>query len=335
MSYPSTEEQIKNIVERAQRIKPVVLINTLTFNHKDYLRDTLDGFIMQKTDFPFVAVVHDDASTDGTTAILHEYAEKYPDIILPIFENENQYSKRDGSLSKIIRTVREGIGAKYIALCEGDDYWTNPLKLQKQVDFLETHPEYTLVAHNCLEIWTDGSRAPKPYRILESGDVTGLEIFKFYPFQTATLLFRKEIPTSEKYNKKYDYKILSNDKWLMMTCSYYGKVYCLGDIMSVYRRHASGMSFDNRNNRRMEGIIERWYYGNEFGPEISDYSNKYMTEALIEQFLIRLRLFQLSSSLEVIRTFNKYCNKDIITVTRAFIKQLSYFKPFKYLFHRN
>ncbi len=97
---------------------------------------------MQKTNFPFVAIVHDDASTDGTAAIIKEYAEKYPDIIKPIYETENQYSKRDGSLTRIMKEACEATGAKYIAMCEGDDYWTDPLKLQKQVDFLESHPDY-------------------------------------------------------------------------------------------------------------------------------------------------------------------------------------------------
>ncbi|MCM1139668.1 MAG: glycosyltransferase [Muribaculum sp.] len=103
---------------------------------------------MQKTDFPFVAIVHDDCSTDGSAAIIREYAEKYPDIIKPIFETENQYSKKDGTLNRIMIEVMEATGAKYVAFCEGDDYWIDPLKLKKQVDFLESHPEYGLVHTN-------------------------------------------------------------------------------------------------------------------------------------------------------------------------------------------
>ncbi|WP_455584552.1 glycosyltransferase [Bacteroides sp.] len=97
---------------------------------------------MQKTNFRFEAIVHDDASTDETAAIIREYAEKYPDIIKPIFETENQYSKHDGSIGRIIDEYTHG---KYVAMCEGDDYWIDPLKLQKQVDFLEIHNEYGLV----------------------------------------------------------------------------------------------------------------------------------------------------------------------------------------------
>lgn len=120
---------------------PLVTIRCITYNHEPYIRQCLEGFVMQKTNFPFEAIVHDDASTDGTAAIIREYAEKYPDIIKPIYETENQYSKHDGSLRKIMDAHMRG---KYIAICEGDDYWIDPLKLQKQVDLLENNPSVSL-----------------------------------------------------------------------------------------------------------------------------------------------------------------------------------------------
>lgn len=120
----------------------IVSIWCLTYNHEKYIRQCLDGFVMQKTNFRFEAIVHEDASTDGTAEIVREYAEKYPDIIKPIIETENQYSKKDGSLDRIME--KSCIG-KYVALCEGDDYWIDPMKLQKQVDFLEEHEDYGLV----------------------------------------------------------------------------------------------------------------------------------------------------------------------------------------------
>lgn len=119
----------------------MVSIRCLAYNHEPYIRQCLEGFIMQKTNFRFEAVVHDDASTDGTVAIIREYAEKYPNIIKPIYETQNQYSKHDGSLGRIMSAACTG---KYIAMCEGDDYWIDPYKLQKQVDFLETHLDYSM-----------------------------------------------------------------------------------------------------------------------------------------------------------------------------------------------
>lgn len=125
----------------------MVTIRCITYNHERYIRQCLEGFTMQKTNFRFEAIVHDDASTDGTANIIREYAEKYLDIIKPIFETENQYSKHDGSIARILNEHTHG---KYVAMCEGDDYWIDPLKLQKQVDFLENNPEYTMCFHNAV-----------------------------------------------------------------------------------------------------------------------------------------------------------------------------------------
>ncbi len=121
--------------------KPTVSIICLTYNHASYIRECLDGFLMQQTDFPYEVIIHDDASTDGTTEIIKEYATKYPDIIKPIIQTENQYSKhRDFGI--IINNCIKHSTAQYIAFCEGDDYWINDQKLQKQVKFLDENQDY-------------------------------------------------------------------------------------------------------------------------------------------------------------------------------------------------
>jgi len=122
--------------------KPFVSICCLAYNHEPYIRDCLDGFMIQQTNFDFEVLIHDDASTDKTAEIIREYEKKYPDIIKPIYQTENQYSKRVG-ITRVFQFPRAR--GKYIAMCEGDDYWTDPLKLQKQVDFLESNPDYGLV----------------------------------------------------------------------------------------------------------------------------------------------------------------------------------------------
>lgn len=118
--------------------KPVVSIVSLTYNHAPYIRECLDGFLMQKTDFPFEVIIHDDASTDGTSDIIREYAAKYPDIIKPIIQTENQYSKHRNFFKILTDVINHGQG-EYVALCEGDDYWTDENKLQKQFDVLESN----------------------------------------------------------------------------------------------------------------------------------------------------------------------------------------------------
>lgn len=141
----------------------MVTIRCITYNHEPYIRQCLEGFVMQKTNFRFEAIVHDDASTDGTAAIIEEYAKKYPDIIKPIFETENQYSKRDGSIRRIMNEHTHG---KYVAMCEGDDYWIDPLKLQKQVDFLENHNDYGLIYTNVDFYYQDQNTYKKKYLTL-------------------------------------------------------------------------------------------------------------------------------------------------------------------------
>ena len=119
------------------------------YNHEKYIRDALDGFVMQKTNFVYEILVHDDASTDTTADIIREYEAKYPELIKPIYQTENQYSKEEGLVGKIQRARALG---KYIAICEGDDFWTDPLKLQKQVDALEAHPEIDMCTHRASKV---------------------------------------------------------------------------------------------------------------------------------------------------------------------------------------
>ncbi|MBP3644874.1 MAG: glycosyltransferase [Clostridia bacterium] len=120
--------------------KPLVSICCTTFNHTRYLRQTLDSFLSQKCDFPFEILVHDDVSTDGTIEILKEYAAKYPEIVKPLFEEENQYSKGVPINETFNFPRAEG---KYIALCEGDDYWCDETKLQRQIAHMESDPGCT------------------------------------------------------------------------------------------------------------------------------------------------------------------------------------------------
>lgn len=116
-----------------------VAVQVLTYNQKDYIAQCLDGIVMQRTTFPFVAVVHDDASTDGTADIVRQYAERYPDIIHPILQTENQYSKGN-SPAKIVAEKINALNPKYKCIVDGDDYWTDADFLQVCYDWLEEHP---------------------------------------------------------------------------------------------------------------------------------------------------------------------------------------------------
>src|SRR5690554_4131282 len=127
---------------------PLVSISCITYNHAPYIRQCLEGFLMQQCDFEYEILIHDDASTDGTSDIIREYQEKYPNIIKPIIQTENQWSQ--GVRGIMARFNFPRAKGKYIALCEGDDYWTDPLKLQKQVDFLEENENYSFCFHDAI-----------------------------------------------------------------------------------------------------------------------------------------------------------------------------------------
>ena len=127
---------------------PLVSICCNTFNHERYIRDALEGFVSQKTDFDIEILVYDDASTDATADIIREYEAKYPHLLKPIYQTVNQYSQ---GLAPGHQNRARATG-KYIAMCEGDDYWIDPLKLQKQVDYMEAHPD-------CTFCFTNGYRA--------------------------------------------------------------------------------------------------------------------------------------------------------------------------------
>lgn len=216
----------------------MVSIRCLVYNHEPYLRQCLDGFVMQQTNFRFEAIVHDDASTDGSAAIIREYAAKYPDIIKPIYETENLYSKRDGSLRRIINAHTRG---KYVASCEGDDYWTDPLKLQKQVDFLDANPGFSMCTHrfHILEQETQQIREDWNGRF-KDGFVYDMEHFMArytWVTQPLTLLYRRTAIDWDEYSR---YKN-SKDVTLMYNLLKQGKGLLMPEFMGVYRVHQGGV----------------------------------------------------------------------------------------------
>lgn len=203
----------------------LVSIWCTAYNHESYIRQCLEGFVMQKTNFKFEAIVHDDASTDSTAAIIMEYAEKYPDIIQPIFQIENQYSQKHINMMQTFFMPRAK--GKYIALCEGDDYWTDPYKLQRQVDFLENHHDYSLSAENALRLYLSTNKVEK-FSDRDSGDVLVDELIIIRQFATASVLFRKKALVIPDNVNVYDTFL-----WCLIAQS--GKIHYLDIVSSVYR----------------------------------------------------------------------------------------------------
>lgn len=216
----------------------VVSIQCLAYNHAPYIRQCLDGFVMQKTNFRFEAIVHDDASTDGTQDIIREYEKKYPDIIKPIYQKENQYSK--GIPGYITNLITQQCKGKYIAICEGDDYWIDCNKLQLQVDFLETHPDYTMYLHNAIIRFQDSDAPDRLMSNFVTGDIDTKTLFEKWHLPLASVLFKRSILDSNEY------KELSKDVHggflLFLVSAKVGKIYGLSKCLSVYRKNRGGAS---------------------------------------------------------------------------------------------
>ncbi len=213
---------------------PKVSILCACYNHENFIRDTLNGFIIQKTNFQFEIIAHDDASTDGTKQILIEYETKYPDIFRNIYQSENQYSKKNGDVSRIHLTAAKG---KYIALCEGDDYWTDPLKLQKQVDFLEKNPDFILTCGNIIDL-IEPTKEIVRHPIIE-GEFSFDDLIKKSYVSTLTTVFRNS-PFPEDY-WSYASKIHSGDYPIYFMLLQQGKLKVFPDVFGCYRRHSQGV----------------------------------------------------------------------------------------------
>ena len=144
--------------EWAEGTLPILHIRTMTYMHENFIRECIEGILMQKTTFPVQVLIHDDASTDKTAEIVKEYELKYPKLIKAYYQEANTYSKIDkNERTKLREAFNNWRTGKYEAICEGDDYWTDPLKLQKQVNFLEANPDYVICYHDVKAINEVGS----------------------------------------------------------------------------------------------------------------------------------------------------------------------------------
>lgn len=222
---------------------PLVTIQCMAYNHEPYIRQCLAGFVMQRTNFRFEAIVHDDASTDGTAAIIKEFAEKYPEIIKPIFEKENLYSKGDGS---ILQVMEENSCGKYVAICEGDDYWIDPLKLQKQVDFLEQNLHFSLVYTDYIVENEKGERllVRKPDFI--SGKCTERLLQGENPIATLTVMYRQEYMTDYiEFLRNIPFRLLFDDKVRWIWHSTKGMIGFINEKTSVRRVLRESASFSD------------------------------------------------------------------------------------------
>lgn len=268
--------------------KPLVSIRTSTYNHGPYIKQCIEGVLMQKTNFPFEYIIGEDFSTDETREIVFEYARKFPNVIRVITADYNVGSKANGR--RCINACR----GKYMAICEGDDYWVDPLKLQKQVDFLEKNPEYSMCFHNALVHWENNKFPDVTFACLEDRDYTGEEIYCNWIVPTASVVFRKECLGGVYKERVKNPSILYGDIILFLSLIEKGKVHAFPEIMSVYRRHEGGAVYGVNIQRIIKKIDHDRFIGNDFNGRYRKYSKRIRNLSciyLFSYYLLRFRIF--------------------------------------------
>lgn len=216
-----------------------VSISCITFNHAPFIHKCLEGFLMQQVNFPLEVLIHDDASTDGTQEIIAAFQQKYPEVIFPLLQNANQYQRGVRGMNARFNFPRAR--GKYIALCEGDDYWTDPLKLQKQVDFLEKNPDVVLCGHDSVLVnKNDEIIQTTALEERQKKDCSGLDLQKCFGILTQTMCFRN-MP-GLKAMPKQAFEISNGDKFLISFLGQFGSYKYMSEVKpSAYRLHDGGV----------------------------------------------------------------------------------------------
>lgn len=239
------------IVDKKKEI--LVSIICIAYNHEKYIRFALNGFLMQKTNFKYEILVHDDASTDNTAMILKEYQDKYPDLIHVVYQKENQHSKGNSPIMILLEQAR----GKYLAFCEGDDYWIDDKKLQRQVDFLINNIEYGAIYHNVdivdeenvIFYDNDAQNTFPKYQsyTLEKNKL----LIGYITGQLGTLVCRNfYINFTQKDKLAYRNCKANGDTKINLLLNSIGKIKYIEDIMSCYRRTYIGDSYNARNKNK-------------------------------------------------------------------------------------
>lgn len=301
--------------------KVLVSISCITFNHAPFIRQCFDSFLMQKTDFKFEILIHDDASTDGTKEIIEEYTLKYPDLFFPIYQSENQYSKGVRGMMERFNFIRAR--GKYIALCEGDDYWINPYKLQKQIDFLEANPNYSLVLSNVenlyeyvpeahgYDFWKHQINANTDFDISTKNLISHA-----MGALTAGSVFVKDLYKSNEQLKR----AIGGEVKIWMVLSKYGKIRFMHQAMAKYRRQPDSISHTKQfTNQEISLVLNRIDY---FKALNDFFENKYQ-----KQFKDKIN-FLLLEYIQKQRHLNKTAISISNNIVKLVLKNPSFLKMF-------
>ncbi|MBD3896237.1 glycosyltransferase [Halomonas sp. ML-15] len=248
---------------------PLVSIKCNAYNHAGYIRDAINGFLMQRTTFPFEIIIHDDASTDGTDKIIYEYMERYPSIIRGVLQRENQYSqgKKPGIFTSHL------VRGKYIAFCEGDDYWLDENKLQVQAEFLENNPDFSVCGHDACVIENGIVVRESKLPANQKFDFSAFDLQRGVYVLTLSAMFVNklgEVPPEQS-------QVINGDDFFLSRLGEFGGSKFLPQIIpAVYRRHEGGVwsLVDDRKRKAHSINTQYWimqYYSRKGNSRLATY----------------------------------------------------------------
>jgi len=225
--------------------KPLLTVCLITYNHAKFIKQSINSILEQETDFPWQLVIADDYSTDGTRDILKEYQSKHPERVQLILQKKNVGA--ESNWTDLLAAAQ----SKYVVYGEGDDYYIDPAKLQKQVDFLEQHPDYAICFHPVNVVYDDGLHPtelfPSPEQRFNKTVLTSKDLLANNFMQTNSVMYRWEF-TNKDVRKTLPKGIIPGDWYLHLYHAKRGKIGFIDDVMSVYRRHSGGLWWDQRSN---------------------------------------------------------------------------------------
>ena len=262
---------------------PLVSVCTVTYNHEKYIAQAIEGVLMQKGNFKVEMIIGEDCSKDSTREIVKDYQRRYPDIIKPIL-----YEKNVGPSQNSINCLNACKG-KYIAALEGDDYWTDPLKLQKQVEFLENNPQYAICAHNALVV-EESTGNSQLFTDFKADTIEGIYLLNNRILPTASVVFR-----NREFNfPAWFYSTPFGDTCLfLMVTAYGGLVKFLNQTMSVYRKHPGGIMNTFGSEEYYSRLIDTYNGLNAF---LKFKYNRLFQEKVADVYLYKARLAQTQGS---------------------------------------
>ena len=263
----------------AQENEIKVSVLCTVYNHEKFLRKCLDGFVSQKTEFKYEVLINDDKSTDNSKEIIAEYVSKYPQLFIPIYQEVNQFSKGIYMIDDILLPIAKG---KYIAICEGDDYWCSEKKLQLQYDYMETHPECSMCLHNTRIHDLSGKKKDRYFNNWNTiYTLKEEDVFFGWSVHTSAYFIRKEFVNLPNFARKYWF----GDYMRLVFAYCYGNVVCIPETLSVYNYgNVDGVTVQN-NNAEINKMLNKVKQRSEFLEEFNKYTEYRFNEITSKRIL--------------------------------------------------